>query len=184
MKNYSVDPIEELSTSEFRPVWMHSDSTADCWYVPRTGTSVDNSAPATSPKYAKVDFGFMFCDGSKGTDPQWHLLVRDIKSSGIALIENTISKRPNSLTGFVRTAFEVIDHVLEQRAKSNLAGKILTLSDITATHIKGYLYAHDLIGLGINITNLDAILGSSARNRENILSALSTTDIPTITKKY
>lgn len=183
MKNYSVDPTEELSTSEFRPVWMHSDSTADCWYVPRTGTSVDNSALATSIKYAKVDFGFMFCDGSKGTDPQWTLLVRDIKSSGIALIENSISKRPNSLTGFVRTAFEVIDHVLEQRMKSNLAGKILTLSDITATHIKGYLYAHDLIGLGINITNLDAILGSSARNRENILSTLSTTNIPTITKK-
>ncbi|PWK30008.1 hypothetical protein [Pseudomonas sp. OV226] len=183
MKNHETKQIREILESEPKPTWIHPDSTNDIWFVPRTGVTIDLNAPASSVHYAKIDFSYNFFDNSKGTDAKWTLFLTDLKSSAIALIESSVSKRPNSLAALTRTTFEIMDHVMEDRKNNNLPERILTLSDITINHIKDFLSAHDLIGLGINVSNLDAELGLTPRNRENILKAISTYKIPTITKK-
>ena len=183
MINHETNQLLESFESSPRPTWLHPDSTDDCWFVPRTGVTIDPNASALSVDYIKIDFGFTFCDDSKATDDQWTLLRKDIKSSATALIESSISKRPSSLAPFTRTTFEIMDHVLEAQKHSKSPRRILTLADITISHIKDFLGAHDLIGLGINISNLDAELGLTRRNRENILNTISTIKIPTITKK-
>lgn len=184
MKKPKIRNCEATSTSPTDlPDWIHPQSTAFEWFVPRTGFKVDPTQAPTSSKYTKVNFNYKFCNNSHATDLIWNLLSKDLKSSAIALIESSSSKRPNALVGFIRTAFEVIDHALELRIASSRPPKILTLSHITKGHIKSFLEAHDLVAMGIDVSALNAELGSTVRNRQNIISKISSMDIPSITRK-
>ncbi|CAD5378649.1 conserved hypothetical protein [Pseudomonas sp. OF001] len=184
MKKSKIQKWESISTSPIdRPDWVHPQSTAFEWFVPKTGFKVDPSQSPTCSKYVKVNFNYKFCNNSNATDLIWNLITKDLKSSAIALIESSTSKRPSTLVGFIRTAFEVIDHALELRIASNRSPKILTLSDITKGHIKSFLEAHDLVAMGIHVSALNAELGSTVRNRKNISDKIAMMDIPSITRK-
>jgi hypothetical protein len=184
MKKPKIHNWEATSTLSIDlPDWVHPQSTASEWLVPRTGFKLDPTQTPTSSKYAKVNFNYKFCDNSQATDAIWNLLSLDLKSSAIALIESSTSKRPNSLTDFIRTAFEIVDHVLESKLRSSPTPRIITLTDISTHHIKSFLEAHDLAFMGINITAVNSELGSTTRNRQNITSKIATMDIPSITKK-
>ncbi len=184
MKKPKIHDWEAKSTSPTDlPDWVHPQSTASEWFVPKTGFKVDPTQAPVSSKYAKVNFNYKFCDNTHATDLIWNLLSKDLKSSAIALIESSNSKRPNALVGFIRTAFEVIDHVLEPKITSSPVPRIITLSDITTGHIKSFLEAHDLVAMGINVSALNADLGSTIRNRENISYKIASMDIPSITRK-
>lgn len=184
MKKPKTHNWEATSTSSTDlPDWVHPQSTASEWFVPKTGFKVDPTQAPTSSKYAKVSFNYKFYNNSHAADLIWNLLSNDLKSSAIALIESSKSKRPNALVSFIRTAFEVIDHLLELTTSSTSPQQILTLSDITTGHIKSFLEAHDLAAMGINVSALNSELGSTARNRENISSKIASMDIPSITRK-
>lgn len=165
------------------PDWVHPLSTNSEWYVPKTGHKVEPIQKPTTRKYATIKFDYEFCNNSQATDSTWSLLLRDVKSSAIALIESSTSKRPYTIVDFVRTTFEIIDHVLELRLRTSSAPRIITLSDISISDIKSYFESHDLELMGINIPALDAKLGSTSRNRENITVAIATMSIPPITRK-
>ncbi|MFZ5957220.1 hypothetical protein ACOXVJ_06855 [Pseudomonas knackmussii] len=175
-------PAKSTSLSRF-PDWVHPQSTNSEWYVPKTGYKVEPAKKPTTRRYATIKFDYKFCNNSQATDSTWSLLLKDVKSSAIALIESSTSKRPYTISDFVRTTFEIIDHVLELRLRANSAPRIITLSDISISDIKSYFESHDLELMGINIPALDAELGSTSRNRENITAAIATMSIPLITRK-
>jgi hypothetical protein len=179
---YSISP-SPAATQIVRPNWIHPLSTQMEWYLPRTGITVSASEDPASSRYVKVSFNYQLFDKSSTSDQVWKLFVRDLQSSAIALIESSKSKRPNALYHFVRTAFEIVDHVYEARHHSGQASKILTLSDISLDDIKSFLEAHDLTFMGINIPQLDLQLGATPRNRENIISLISGMNTPRITRK-
>lgn len=165
------------------PSWIHPTSTKKEWYLPRTGTTVNPSEDPNTSNYVKVSFDYKLFDGSSTSDLAWNLFIRDLQSSAIALIESSKSKRPNALIHFVRTAFEIVDHIYKGKKHSNKAPKILTLADITLKDIKSFLEAHDLTLMGINVVDLDTRLGPKSRGRENIISCILGMDIPPITQK-
>lgn len=165
------------------PNWLHPASTKMEWYVPKTGTRVSASEDPNTRHYVKISFDYQLFDGSSTTDLVWNLFIKDLQSSAIALIESSKSKRPNALAPFVRTAFEIADHVYEARHRSSQAPKILTLADIKLDDIKTFLEAHDLTLMGINIADLDSQLGSASRGLKNIVPLISEMNIPPITKK-
>lgn len=165
------------------PSWIHPNSSNMKWYLPRTGTKVTVSEDPNSSRYVKLSFDYQLFDGSSTSDLIWNLFIRDLQSSAIALIESSKSKRPCALVGFVRTAFEIADHVYEARHRLNQPPKIVTLADITLEDIKTFLEAHDLTLMGINLLNLDTQLGPTPRGRENIASCISGMHIPPITQK-
>lgn len=185
MNNEKIKKItpSAAATQTVLPNWIHPASTNMEWYVPRTGTKVSASEDPNSSRYAKISFGYQLFNGSSTSDLVWNLFVRDLQSSAIALIESSKSRRPQALVHFVRTAFEIADHVYEARHRSNQAYKIVTLADITLDDIKTFLEAHDLTLMGINIPELDSQLGPTSRSRENIVSFISGMNIPPITKK-
>lgn len=165
------------------PSWIHPNSSNMKWYLPRTGTKVTVSEDPNSSRYVKLSFDYQLFDGSSTSDLIWNLFVRDLQSSAIALIESSKSKRPRALVDFVRTAFEIADHVYEAKHRLNQPPKIVTLADITLEDIKTFLEAHDLTFMGINVLNLDTQLGPTPRGRENIASYISGMHIPPITQK-
>lgn len=184
MKKPKIHNWEATSTSPTDlPDWVHPQSTTSEWFVPKTGFKVDPTQAPTSSTYVKVPFNYKFHNNSYATDLFWNLLSKDLKSSAIALIESSKSKRPNALVSFIRTAFEVIDHLLELRTSSTQPPQIITLSDITTGHIKSFLEAHDLVAMGINLSALNTELGSTVRNRDNIRSTIASMNIPSITRK-
>lgn len=165
------------------PNWIHPASTKMEWYLPRTGTTVSPSEVPNTSRYVKVSFDYKLFDGSSTSDLVWNLFIIDLQSSAIALIESSKLKRPSALADFVRTAFEIVDHIYKARHHSNKARKIITLTDITLNDIKSFLEAHDLTLMGINVVDLDTRLGLTSRGRENIASCISGMDIPPITQK-
>lgn len=180
IKNSS--PSKETSQA-ILPSWIHPNSSNMKWYLPRTGTKVTVSEDPNSSRYVKLSFDYQLFDGSSTSDLIWNLFVRDLQSSAIALIESSKSKRPRALVDFVRTAFEIADHVYEAKHRLNQPPKIITLADITLEDIKTFLEAHDLTFMGINVLNLDTQLGPTPRGRKNILSYISGMHIPPITQK-
>ncbi|MBD3878033.1 hypothetical protein IEG05_23025 [Pseudomonas kunmingensis] len=108
------------SSQAVLPNWIHPVSTKTEWYVPKTGTRVSTSDDPNTRHYVKISFDYKLFDESSTADPVWNLFIRDLQSSAIALIESSKSKRPNALASFVRTAFEIADHVYEARARSSL----------------------------------------------------------------
>lgn len=173
----------EGSNIQALPDWIHPASSDHEWFVPKTGHSVNPALPPNSKQYIPVKFDYKFCDGSVGTDPIWALLINDMKSSCIALIDNSIAKRPNALTPFTRTTFEVIDHALELKMLSGEARRILTLSDLNIDTVKSFIHAHDLATLGIDLDALNASLGRMTRSAKNINSAIASMNLFTITEK-
>ncbi len=165
------------------PSWIHPNSSNMEWYLPRTGTKITATEDPNSSRYVKLSFDYQLFDGSSTSDLAWDLFIRDLQSSAIALIESSKSKRPTTLVHFVRTAFEIADHVYEARHRLNQTPKIVTLDDITLEDIKTFLEAHDLTLMGINVVDLDARLGSTSRGRENIALSISGMHIPSITQK-
>lgn len=181
-KSQKVTPSAQSSHAA-PPNWMHPDSTNKEWYVPKSGTKVSASDDPNTRHYVKISFDYKLFDGSSTSDPMWSLFIRDLQASAIVLIESSKSKRPNALASFVRTAFEIADHVYEARARSSQAPKIVTLADITLNDVKNFLEAHDLTFMGINIAKLDSELGSTPRGLTNISPLISNIGIPPITKK-
>ncbi|MDV6697221.1 hypothetical protein FA541_29565 [Pseudomonas aeruginosa] len=182
MNNEKIKPSAAVSKIVL-PSWIHPASTNMDWYVPKTGTKVSTSDSPNTRRYVKITFDYQLFDDSSTADPVWNLFIRDLQSSAIALIESSKSKRPNALTAFVRTAFEIADHVYEVRHRSSKAPKIVTLADITINDIKTFLEAHDLTLMGINIAELDSKLGSASRGLKNVAPLISEMQIPSITKK-
>ncbi|MFK0271141.1 hypothetical protein [Pseudomonas asiatica] len=177
-----IMPLAAASQTD-RPSWIHPASTNMEWFVPRTGTKVIATEDPNNSRYVKLSFAYELFDGSSTADLVWNLFVRDLQSSAIALIESSKSRRPNALSHFVRTAFEIADHVYESRHRLRQAPKIVTLADITLNDIKTFLEAHDLTLMGINISELDSKLGSASRGLKNILPLISEIQIAPITKK-
>lgn len=181
-KSQKITPSPPSSQAVL-PNWIHPASTNREWYVPKTGTSVSASDDPNTRHYVKISFDYKLFDESSTADLVWNLFIRDLKSSAIALIESSKSKRPNALVSFVRTAFEIADHVYEARARSSNAPKIVTLADITLDDVKTFLEAHDLTFMGINIAKLNSELGSAPRGLTTIAPLISNMGIPPITKK-
>ena len=119
-KSQKITPSPPSSQAVL-PNWIHPASTNREWYVPKTGTSVSASDDPNTRHYVKISFDYKLFDESSTADLVWNLFIRDLKSSAIALIESSKSKRPNALVSFVRTAFEIADHVYEARARSSNA---------------------------------------------------------------
>lgn len=109
-KSQKITPSPPSSQAVL-PNWIHPASTNREWYVPKTGTSVSASVDPNTRHYVKISFDYKLFDESSTADLVWNLFIRDLKSSAIALIESSKSKRPNALVSFVRTAFEIADHV-------------------------------------------------------------------------
>lgn len=177
-----ITPSASISQTVL-PSWIHPTSTNMEWYLPRTGTTVRSSENPNTSRYVKVSFDYKLFDGSSTSGLAWKLFIRDLQASAISLIESSKSKRPNALVQFVRTAFEIADHIYKKKNHSAKSAKIITLTDITLEDIKTFLEAHDLTLMGINVVDLDTRLGSKSRGRENIESCISDMDIPPITQK-
>jgi len=175
-------PVQHKQSGHTK-TWIHPLSTADVWYLPKTGVRIQDHPTPSYKQFDKLDFGFEFSDQSTALDSQWKIFRSDLQASCEVLIDSSIVKRPNQLIGFVRTVSEVMNYSLEVRIKSGTPPGLMTLSDITEEHLVDYFKSHNLNTQGISVRNLKSLFDQNLSFTENVTTITSQLDIPQHVKK-